>query len=142
MRIEETVYFRLLESCIKAPPEMGGILGGHSQIIDCFNLIEGKNDNNMAFYSPDVKRMNAVIDLWRQNGVDFYGIFHSHPSCCTALSEEDKKYIVEIMKAMPEQVRFLYFPILIPYKELYVYKAVKSYGKVKLVSENLQVVRR
>jgi len=142
MKIEKSVYDNLLKSCHKAPPEMGGVLGGHLHIIDCFKLIEGKNDDNTAFYSPDVKRMNAVIASWQQKGISFYGVFHSHPSCCPGLSQEDRQYIVKIMNTIPEQIPFLYFPVLIPSEKLSVYKAIRRNGNVEIINEDLQVVRR
>ena len=140
MKIVESVFEQLIK-CPKAPPEVGGVIGGNLQTVNCFKFVHGENSDNIAFFSPNVNEMNSIISLWQKKGIELYGIFHSHPSCCPKLTDEDKQYAIQIMKAMPVCISSLYFPIVIPNKDLFAYKAIKSGNKIRFIIEKTEVVR-
>lgn len=139
MKIRKAVYEKLIFESPVAPPETGGIIGGDNGIIDCFKYVSGQNSESIAFYSPDVDEMNRLISEWNKKSIEFYGVFHSHPFCCPMLTNEDKIYASEIMKAMPSDISFLYFPIIIPKEKIVFYKAIKFNGNVKFIFENVIV---
>lgn len=76
--IYSDVYDKLV-SVPYAPPEVGGILGIKNEvIINCF--FDLKNVTYSSYcYIPDVKGINEKIVQWSKVGIQFCGIFHSHP---------------------------------------------------------------
>ncbi|MGN0568324.1 MAG: Mov34/MPN/PAD-1 family protein [Acutalibacteraceae bacterium] len=141
MKISKQAYNQLVFDSELAPPEIGGVLGGVNGCIRQVVFINGFSDKNLACYMPDVSKMNALIDKWSCNSIDFYGIFHTHPYCCTRLSNEDRRYIKEIMLAMPTDIKKLYFPIVIPKTKIIAVKAVKRSGETKILYEKTFIRR-
>ena len=85
------------------------------------------NDGCKCRYTPNVNLMNKRIDEWRENGIDFYGMFHSHFYNVPTLSKGDISYIKLIMNSMPEGVNKLYFPIVVfPKKEIVSYLCIRD----------------
>ena len=132
----------LILSCIpKVPPETGGILGGKNQIISRCVFDQGsENSNGYDIYAPNTKLLNQTILQWAETDIEFYGIFHSHLSNGNLLSNGDKRYITKIMLIMPQQISYLYFPIVFPQKSMIVYRADRQGHKVQIVSEQIEIL--
>lgn len=96
------------------PPEMGGILGSKNNAIDEIKFDRKITSCESGIYVPDVKILNKYIQEWNERGIQFQGLFHTHAFNWPELSQDDKEYIVCIMKAMPEVVNQLYFPLIFP----------------------------
>lgn len=70
---------------------------------------------------------NCCIEGWANKGIAFSGIIHTHFAGIKTLSQGDLLYIEKIMKAIPEGVNKIYFPILVlPEMEIVSYYAVKD----------------
>ncbi len=69
------------------------------------------------------------------------GIFHTHFANVSTLSCADIVYIENIMRAMPETVQHLYFPLyLLPSRELVCYQACLKEGLLKITQEPCQTI--
>jgi len=139
MIIVEDTALKILENIPNCPPEIGGILGGDSKIITTFELDKGMSSQG-CFYVPNVKRLNKTITLWQENKIAFMGIFHTHFFDVATLSAGDISYITKIMKAMPEKINKLYFPLaIVPKKELIPYVAERNGENINIYRDSLNV---
>lgn len=130
----------ILSQCPLVPPEIGGIIGGHGELITDVFFDTNSCLKNRAIYHPDVDYLNSRIAWWESHQVEFRGIFHSHPSNQSNLSGDDCAYIVEIMSAMPESVTDLFFPIVIPRESLCVYRARRDASKIIIQNDYLKII--
>lgn len=140
MKIAESLLNAIISGCQPFPPETGGIMGGHDELITdvIFDTYPGLSEQ--ATYSPNVVYLNDCIVRWRNQGIEFRGIFHSHPVNQYSLSGADREYITNIMSAMPTNIEELYFPIIVPTKTMFVYRAMRLKSKILIVSDCLQKV--
>ena len=113
MLITASAYAQICETLGTFPPECGGILGQRNGIITDF-CFDRKGDS--LSYSPDCEFLNAQIEKWASDGIEFAGIAHSHPFGQELLSAEDIRYIKRILQSnnREENNRTLYFPVVIP----------------------------
>ncbi len=118
------------------PPERGGIIGGKNKTVTEFVLDDKNTFTDKAIYVPDVDFINKQIEIWHNSSIDFYGIVHSH-ICDVSLSTEDIEYIQKIMLYSPDNIKELYFPIIIPNKNIVFYKAEKLQNNVIISKENI-----
>ncbi len=140
MTICQNVYFKLKKYVPDDPPEMGGLFGGRNGVITSVAFDQGVS-RSMCSYTPDVNRMNAVIEKWNLKGMEFLGIFHTHFLGVRTLSEADKKYIKQILNAMPEYIVQLYFPIMVlPERDLIPYVAISQKPDVLIQKEELIIL--
>lgn len=121
MRIAKSIFDAIIQRCPLVPPETGGIMGGHGDMITDIIFDISPEITEQAVYQPDVIFLNNRIAWWRSRCIEFRGMFHSHPQNQHGLSGMDKDYIIKVMTMMPETCRELYFPIVIPQKK---YKCV------------------
>lgn len=117
--------------------EFGGILGGSGGRVTRFSFIKGKPGTDFGSYVPDTAEMNDKIALWIGGGLDFMGIFHSHPFCARDLSKKDRDYIGRIMRALPEEFVSLYFPLVFPGSGMKGYRAVKDLSGIAIVDDDI-----
>lgn len=139
--IYSDVYDKLV-SVPYAPPEVGGILGIKNEvIINCF--FDLKNVTYSSYcYIPDVKGINEKIVKWSKVGIQFCGIFHSHPLYQPELSMDDLKYINQIIKSTSEYATKLYFPIILPKHRMISYVAYKADGRIYCENDNVKIIER
>lgn len=139
MKILQYTYDFLL-SLPGAPPEMGGILGGKSGVILTYAIDFGLDTfDNYDHYHPNVKRLNQTINHWAKQGISFYGIFHTHFPGGEQLSLGDKKYISQIMLAMPPEVNELLFPIILPTKIIW-YQACRLGSQIFICRDDIKII--
>lgn len=138
MRILDSVYNDLIMKIPAAPPEMGGLVGGKHDIIDRYELISGENSKSEALFIPDVEISNSILTSWQNNEIVFWGIFHSHPDCCPCLSYQDKDYAERILKAVDFYTNSLYFPIVLPGREIIFHKASLKNGEIFFEIDKLE----
>ena len=143
MRITKRAYDLLDYHISGAPPEMGGILGsidGKSithVVVDMNSVISGR----CCQYSPNVEYLNNCISSWLQDDIEFKGVFHTHFANVETLSLADENYICKIMKGMPEEIDYLFFPVFIlPKRKLICYQAKREERKVNIVREDLEII--
>ena len=140
MRIFKEVYDYILSNVSNVPPEMGGILGERENIICDVQLDAGMNNNKQCSYEPNVIFLNKVISKWEKDNIQFCGIFHTHFHGVASLSNGDIKYIEEIMDAMPDEIKFLYFPVVLPEsRKMVIYIAFNSNKKVIIETDNIVI---
>lgn len=121
------------------PPEIGGILGGTNQVVSLYALDKGIAGSAMCSYTPDVIQLNHQIQRWAKDRIEFMGMFHVHFGGAATLSPGDRRYIVKIMEAMPPQIKWLYFPVVVmPEREMVVYKAERGDGKITITQDEIE----
>ena len=134
--VGEAVIEEILRNLPCEPPETGGILGGSNGTVMCSALDCGKTGGSPCSYTPDIAFLNRKIEEWFKDGIEFMGIFHVHFGGAESLSTGDKLYISRILKAMPERITCLYFPVVkMPEREMVVYRASNDHGKIRIERE-------
>lgn len=116
--------------------ETGGILGGSNGIVTKFLPDKNKPVKESYMYIPNIHYLNAVLEKWQRDGVEFYGIFHTHPTGQTTLSEDDRMNIKTIMFSLPESVKKVYFPVIIPNENIYPYAAERVKNEINIHPED------
>ena len=142
MRILNSVYQMILENVPDHMPETGGMLGGQCDTITTVLFDQGKNnDLGHCSYTPDVAKLNSCLLDWEKNGIEFYGLFHTHFYNVSSLSKGDIAYIKEILNAMPQSKKILYFPIVVlPDRKLISYQCFMNGEKLAVVEESCMCV--
>lgn len=135
----EQVYNRLLK-CPQVPPEIGGLLGGNNLIISTVIFDDGFIENSGIKYVPNINYLNQCICEWYENGIEFYGIFHTHSKNWPTLSNEDQKYIEVILNAMPDDINQLYFPLVFPRDKVIMFSAVKNKETFHIFNEDIEII--
>lgn len=139
MQIMKSIYKKLL-NMPSVPPEMGGILGSKNNVIDEIKFDRKITSCESGIYVPEVKILNKYIQEWNERGIQFQGFFHTHAFNWSELSQNDKEYIVCIMKAMPEVVNQLYFPLVFPNSHVRGFLAKKVNGDIEIIEDVIEVV--
>jgi hypothetical protein len=139
MVVLKNVYYDIIYRLSHSEYEAGGILGGKDGVISQFILDDGQACYPDK-YIPNVLFMNRKIDEWIKNGIEFYGMIHSHLTKVKKLSNEDVIYIKRIMTGMPDYIKELYFPLVIPEHQIVPFIARRSNDTVLLVQDKLQIV--
>ena len=119
-----------------APPEQGGILGMKNGVIVLDNS-EQKTES--AEYSPNTQFLNRQIEKWADEGIEFCGILHSHPSGQTTLSGSDMEYIKELYH-VNLWLEKTYFPLIIDGCDMIVYAVEKSNGKIEVKRTQPEII--
>ena len=86
--------------------------------------------------------LNAAVARWSAEGVALYGIYHSHYPRDRLLSQGDMAYIETLMDSLPPSIHSLYFPIVLPRKEVVAYRADRSGGALQIVREKIEINER
>ena len=140
MRIKKEIYHSIFTSVKDTPPESGGILGEKDGIIQFVVYDEGVKNGKLCSYAPDVEKLNFVIREWQEEGILFCGMFHTHFFGVETLSEGDVKYINMIMEQMPEEIKTLFFPIVVlPQRKFVVYVANREQKTIQIKKENIVI---
>lgn len=122
------------------PPETGGILGGFNGFVTHCYFDRGLCALTApSHYQPSTELLNQVIQKWRANNIQFYGLFHSHYSHDAVLSLGDREYITKIMLAMPSEIRILYFPLILPRIAMIGYQANRYGSDVHIVCDKIEI---
>ena len=140
MKILEEIYQELLHMPA-VPPETGTVLGGSKHCITHFMFDEGVENKNYDSYLPDTSKINVVINEWIQEGIQFYGIAHTHRAASKKLSNGDEMYINEIVKELHSSVDVLYFPIVMPKETIIWFKAAYINGKTLIKKTTVKRVK-
>lgn len=143
MRVTFDVVNSLDDIISELPPETGGILGSSDGDVITHFLYDKGVDASLrsCSYTPDVKVFNKCISDWSTQGINFAGIFHTHFAGVKTLSQADVVYIKNIMKAMPQGINQLYFPVyVLPDRIIISYKALKYENKITIQQDELVVV--
>lgn len=138
MRIKRNIYNALLSFCPASPNEVGGILGSEKGVITTYIFDKGKSEYGK--YMPNVNFINNMILLWNEQKITFSGMYHSHFPSGKNLSLSDKEYIRKIMISVGSIYNVLYFPIVIPKKEIISYKAEFELGKIDISSDPMFIL--
>lgn len=140
MKIGNEILSDVLKRMPSVPPEAGGIIGGKEGRVCLWKYDAGYFERGCA-YRPNVQFLNDVIASWIDKGYDFMGIVHVHFGNSNTLSDGDKRYIEKIMRAMPNFIEQLYFPIVVqPKRQFIPYVAYRSeIGEVVIAEDDLEV---
>lgn len=140
MKVKKDIYKKILD-CPAVPPETGGIIGKRMGVVCEYFFDQGDLELSSAVYRPDIRKLNDCIENWRKSDIVFCGIVHSHLSGQETLSLDDWGYINIIMEAMPEFIRYLYFPIVIPGMKIISYKVTRGNGSISLQSNTIKIMK-
>lgn len=128
-------------NCPTVPPECGGIIGSNDgSHITHVVLDRGYLTNNGGAYKPNTHFLNQIIKEWAEHGIEFRGVFHTHAPQWPDLSNNDKIYIYDILNAMPFNIQFLYFPLIIPKAYVKNYIAFKSGNAISIVGDSIEII--
>lgn len=122
-----------------APPEQGGILGMKNGVISAFVLDNSEQKTESAEYSPNTQFLNRQIEKWADEGIEFCGILHSHPSGQTTLSGSDMEYIKELYH-VNLWLEKTYFPLIIDGCDMIIYAVEKSNGKIEVKRTQPEII--
>lgn len=122
-----------------APPEQGGILGMKDGVISAFVLDNSEQKTESAEYSPNTQFLNRQIEKWADEGIEFCGILHSHPSGQTTLSGSVMEYIKELYH-VNLWLEKTYFPLIIDGCDMIVYAVEKSNGKIEVKRTQPEII--
>lgn len=139
MIILERTYKEIIGRLSPLEYEAGGILGGKDGVIGRFVLDEGQ-EHYSDKYVPNVLFMNQKIAEWLESGIEFCGLVHNHLTKAPKLSHEDAVYIRQIMRSLPPSLEQLYFPLVIPRRQIIPFMARRNEDKVLLVNDILQII--
>lgn len=141
MKIRQQLYNQIISTPRNMPPETGGMLGGHNGIVSAICFDEGMQSEKMCSYIPDTKKLNTVIKEWQQTNILFMGFYHTHFYDVGTLSDGDKSYIERILRNMPAEIEYLYFPLVImPMRKMICYIAKLITGKLAIEKDDLIIV--
>ncbi len=141
MKISEAVLHEICEKLRIVPPEKGGIIGSKNGIVCAYCLDDGTVQADRYAYVPNIEKLNGVIDQWAEMGIHFAGMFHSHPYPQKELSLADREYIDTIMRAMPDSVSELHFPVIVPGLGMTGHLAKRWDGEGIVVPEDIIIVK-
>lgn len=142
MIIDKETYNTINNSITGDPPETGGIIGSaDGEIIDKVIIdVPELPAERMCSYAPNVDFLNKNIEIWQNEGIVFKGVFHTHFMGVKTLSCADKQYINAIMNAMPDEIKYLYFPVFVlPDRRLVCYKATFKEGKTNIMRDEVKI---
>ena len=139
MIIQENTHKKIINSFTPFIPEIGGILGGNDRIIYKFELDKGLGYERNFCYYPNPRRLNNILTEWCKNGIEFYGIIHSHPHNQYTLSNGDLRYISTILEYMPKSIPWLYFPLILDSKEIISFKACITSKKLVINRDKVYI---
>ena len=135
MRIQKALYRQILAQMPPAPPETGGILGRVGSTICAFAFDPGSPCPDRAVYTPRTETLNRIIREWAEAGVEFCGILHTHPQGQEELSSGDLSYIRRILDAMPPEIRWLWFPVILPEQKIAAFRAEGRGGSLRILPD-------
>ena len=115
-------------------------MGGRNGIITNFIFDTGLSNGDVGHYYPNVDKLNSCILDWQKHDIEFYGIVHSHLNHEKSLSLSDEVYIKEIMLAMPTDIKILYFPLVLPCKEIISYKVERKKNELKIIFDDIDIL--
>lgn len=144
MYIKKNVYDYIINNVTRLNSESGGILGADSHGVVCAvmldNGIEDKDIPHCCYY-PNIDLLNNCIFEWSVKEIIFAGLFHTHFSDKGSFSDDDLKYINEIMNSLPSEIDHLFFPLLLlPHKEFISYKAIKRINNTEVIDDSINIV--
>ena len=143
MIIKKETY-DLIDSLISGnPPETGGIIGSaEGNVIDNAVMdISTAPIGHPCSYAPNVDFLNENIEAWQRKGIGFKGVFHTHLAGVETLSCADKHYIDIIMKAMPDEIGYLFFPVFVlPSRKMVCYRATPNDGNTTIIREQIEII--
>lgn len=137
MKINKEIYDEILKYTPVVPPETGGIIGQQNGIIGFVGFDSGTVQRDSAVYVPNVEKLNSIIEKWNNFGIEFVGIFHSHPIDQETLSKDDIEYIKNVFENMPDSITELYFPIVIPKSRIISYKAIRKNHRICIEKDSV-----
>lgn len=114
VQVDRKVLKRIRD-CLKAYSfETGGILGSRNGMISDFEFDEGIRQEDSRVYVPNIGRLNQILFKWKETGIEFAGLVHSHYDK-ESLSLADIRYGMEIIRA--NDLTGIYMPIYVQCSE-------------------------
>lgn len=137
MYIDKNLYNQILNYDYPSY-ESGIVLGGiNNQIAKLYFDCESKGE---TYYSPNTKIINNVIKGWSKENIDFLGLAHTHPCFQIKLSSVDKEYIKNILHAMPIENSQLYFPVVLPKKQMVSYLCKLENNQLQVKEDDINFI--
>ena len=98
--LSSSVETQLREKLCGQSVEQGGALGIENGVVSrYYHDTQAKRDCNL--FQPSLM-LNVVITVWKQEGIAFAGLIHSHPADWPELSAGDLDYVRKLLQANPQ----------------------------------------
>ena len=124
--VTQSIFHKMIFDCANAQAETGGFICVKNNSIVAYRLDKGIYADT-GNYRPDIFGLNDLMDEWGTSKSVQYGILHTHLNEDKYLSDEDVMFINSIFM---ENIwlKSMYFPIVIPKTNVFVYYA-RHFGK-------------
>lgn len=98
--LSPSVVTELQEKLCGQTVEQGGALGIENGVVSrYYHDTQARCDCNLFQPSP---LLNVLLVVWKQEGITFAGLIHSHPAQWPELSEGDLDYVRKLLRSNPE----------------------------------------
>lgn len=132
--------FKCSDSC--NTQEIGLVMGGYNNTVTCFSPDKGTDPNLKArFYFPDAEKVVSVKEYWKKQGITVYGVLRDRFGESEELTENDKKFLTEVMDALGDEINCFYYPCIMKGQgKIIGHKAVLTEGGIRFESDEIKIV--
>ncbi len=139
MEMKKSLFDEIIHSSSGFGYETGGFVGVCGNKICVWAFDEGVRGAREGVYCPNKNKFYFMISSWREIGVTCLGIVHTHLNGNPQLSQGDVRYINSIFDRNGNLVK-MFFPIVIPDKEIHVYGSRRKDGEVLIQLVPLKII--
>ena len=137
IEIERKVFEQIIGFSSGLNYETGGFIGICNNRIRTYYFDDGIRQKEA--YCPNKDIFYELIEEWGQEGITAFGIFHTHLNGKLSLSGEDIRYINAIFESNAD-LEEMFFPVIIPGKEICVYHANRKNEEVLINTAALKII--
>lgn len=137
IEVERKVFEQIIGYSSGLNYETGGFIGICNHRIHTYFFDDGTRQKGT--YCPNRDIFYELIEKWGQKGMTAFGIFHTHLNGNPSLSGEDIGYINSIFESNTD-LEEMFFPVIIPEKEICVYLANRKNEEVLINLVALKII--
>ena len=130
--IYRSVYDQICFHLFSHSPEHGGVLGATENGTVTRFYFDSSGTSGKDSYTPDYRKINEILDIWAEDGVEMAGMVHSHDDSCQFPSCGDLFYCEQILLNNPLMERFLLPIAIIPTKQILLYIGYLENKRIKV----------
>ena len=139
LKIDAFLYGEIIKFTNNYSREVGGFIGiKNNVIIKCWFDDEIAKIPSFS-YKPNELKLNHFWDICELEEIEYLGIFHSHLNKSATLSNGDINFIKNFMN-INVCVSTVFFPVIIPGKEMRVYCAKRDAMEITICEVKVQII--
>ena len=139
LEMEKGLLDEIIQSSLGVGYETGGFIGiRHNRICE-WVFDEGVKTAQKGIYCPNRDKFYFVIETWKKKGMTDFGIVHTHLNGNSKLSQGDIQYINSVFDSNRD-LGNMFFPIVIPDKNICVYRSYRKDGKILIHLVPLKII--